>query len=683
MPRAKVLRSVVLSLAVPSSAVPSTAVPNTAVPNTAVPNTVFPGPAVLRLAASYLVVLGIGVLCLGGCRNATIFGREAVWPKPASGAIVSEHPLATQVGLDVLDKGGNAADAAVATALALAVVYPQAGNLGGGGFALYVPHVGAPQSVDFREVAPGAARAEPYLAADGKLVPERSLRGPLAVGVPGSPAGLAALLESCGSGLYTLSELCAPAIELARKGFAVDAWLARDLARPGLRESMNAAARSVFYPRGRPLREGDRLVQPDLAQTLERFAREGPRGFYSGPVADKIVRAVGAASIPSPEKGGAIGDGTGKGWITAADLAQYQAKARAPLKGWFRGMEIVTMPPPSSGGLVLLQALGILEGLPLDTDRMEALAAHAIEEQKHAATTTDVPGLSERMVHWWIEAFRASFADRAETMGDPDFVRVPVRELLSTDWIAERRVKIGEMADVDVVPWRPAGPEGTQPAGTTHEGTTHEGTQTTHFSVLDSAGNACAVTTTLNELFGSGILVDGAGFLLNNELDDFAIQSGAPNMFGLVGGAANAIAPHKRPLSSMTPTVLRDGGHANVMVLGSPGGPRIITAVAQVLLRTLVLGQTLEDAVRAPRLHQQWSPKETRFEPAFDPEIVAALQTRRKQPVAKNDSRFASVQAIRLTQLGGEPEVVSDPRRGGNGAVQGKKPTTPARPPNQ
>jgi gamma-glutamyltranspeptidase/glutathione hydrolase len=579
---------------------------------------------------------------------------------------VSEHPLATQVGIDVLDRGGNAADAAVATALALAVVYPQAGNLGGGGFALYVPHVGAPAAFDFREAAPLAASAEPYLGADGKLVAERSLRGPLAVAVPGSPAGLALLLEESGSGRFTLSDVCGPAIALAREGFAVDAWLARDLASNSVRDGMNAAARAVFYPRGRALREGDRLVQADLAATLERFAREGPRGFYSGPVADRIVRTIDAGTIPLPEKGGALRGGTGKGWITGADLAQYQAKQRTPLKGWFRGMEIVTMPPPSSGGLVLLQSLGILEGLPLDTDRMETLAAYSIEAQKNVTTTTDVPGLSERMVHWWIEAFRAAFADRAETMGDPDFVDVPVAELLAPEWIAGRRVKIGEMADVAVEPWKPAA---------------REGTQTTHLSVLDAEGNACALTTTLNETFGSGTMVEGAGFLLNNEMDDFAIQSGTPNLFGLVGGAANALAPRKRPLSSMAPTVLRDGGHANVMVLGSPGGPRIITAVAQVLLRTIVLGQTLEEAVAAPRLHQQWSPKETRFEPAFDAGIVAALQTRRNQPAERSKTRFASVQAIRLPQPGGEPQVVSDPRRGGNGAVQGRTPSTPARPP--
>ncbi len=636
-----------------------------------------------RRTLATLVVL-LATFTFPACRNATVFGREAVWPTPEHGAVVSEHPLATEVGIDVLDRGGNAVDAAVATALALAVVYPQAGNLGGGGFALYVPHVGTPQAIDFREVAPIVARAEPYLGTDGKPVAERSLFGPLAVAVPGSPAGLAALLEANGSHQFTLSDLCAPAIELARKGFKVDAWLAHDLMHAGLRESMNAAARSIFYPRGRALREGEVLVQTDLAQTLERFAREGPRGFYTGPVADALVREVARSAIPKPERGGNVGDGTGKGWITSADLSQYQARLRAPLKGWFRGMEIVTMPPPSSGGIVLLQSLGILEGLPLDTDRIEALSAHAIEEQKHAAITTDVPGLSEHMVHWWIESFRAAFADRAESLGDPDFVRVPVNDLLSTEWIAERRIGIGETANLDVAPWKNMQEGSHEPAqsGATPAGALHEGNQTTHLSVLDAHGNACAITTTLNALFGSGILVEGAGFLLNDEMDDFSIQHGSPNMFGLVGGAANEIAPRKRPLSSMMPTVLRDGGHANVMVLGSPGGPRIITSVAEVLLRTLVLGQTLEEAVSAPRMHQQWSPKETSFEPGFDEAITAALQNRRGQPVTKSTTRWSSVQAIRLTKIGGTPEAVSDPRRGGSGAVQGEKPSTPARPPD-
>lgn len=599
------------------------------------------------------------------CRGATEFGREAVWPTPKRGAVVSEHPLATQVGLEILDDGGNAADAAVATALALAVVYPQAGNLGGGGFALYVPHSGAARAFDFRETAPAAARSEPYLDEFGRFVPDRSLFGPLSVAVPGSPAGLQRLLDEAGSGRFTLAQLCRPAIELARKGFDVDPWLARDLVADGVREAMNPAARAVFYPHGRPLRVGERLVQPDLARTLALFAENGAPGFYKGSVADAIVREISRGRIPHEDKGGAIGDGSGKGWITHEDLALYTVKERAPLKGWFKGLEIVTMPPPSSGGIVLVQALGILEGLPLDTDRSETLAAHAIEMGKGAPISTDTPGLSERMVHWWIEALRAAFADRAETMGDPDFVKVPIEELTSPSWIAERRIGIGESARVDVKPWQ-------APA--------REGGETTHLSVLDSSGNACSLTTTLNTTFGSKTMVEGAGFILNDEMDDFAVLSGTPNEYGLVGGAANAIAPRKRPLSSMTPTVCREGGHANVLVLGSPGGPRIITAIAQVLLRMLVLDQTLDEAVRAPRLHQQWSPKETIFEREFDPLIVGALGNRRGHPVTFSKTRFASVQAIALDAVGGTPVTVSDPRRGGSGGTQGGTPSKPAVP---
>ncbi|MDZ4774539.1 MAG: gamma-glutamyltransferase family protein [Planctomycetota bacterium] len=605
------------------------------------------------------------VVVASACRSATVFGREAVWPTPKKGAVVSEHPLATQVGLEILDAGGNAADAAVATALALAVVYPQAGNLGGGGFALYVPHSGVARAFDFRETAPAAAKSELYLDGRGRFVPDRSLVGPLSVAVPGSPAGLAALLEKSGSGRFSLAQLCEPAIEFARKGFEVDAWLARDLVAEGLRESMNAPARALFYPGGRPLKVGDRLVQPDLARTLTVIAEKGANGFYRGALTDLIVREIERGRIPRGDLGGAIGDGSGSGWITREDLASYTVKERAPLKGWFRGLEIVTMPPPSSGGIVLVQALGMLEGLPLSTDRNETLAAHGIEKEKGASTSTDTPGLSERMVHWWIESLRAAFADRAETMGDPDFVSVPIAALTSPAWIAQRRIEIGESARVDVEPWHP-------PA--------REGGETTHVSVLDDEGNACSLTTTLNTTFGSKTMVEGAGFFLNDEMDDFAIQAGTPNGFGLVGGTANAIQPSKRPLSSMTPTVLRDGGHANVMVIGSPGGPRIITAVFQVLLRVLVLEQSFADAVRAPRLHQQWSPKETLFEKGFDPTIVGALVNRRGHPVSFAKGSFASVQVVALDAVGGEPITVSDPRRGGNGATQGRSPSKPALP---
>lgn len=583
------------------------------------------------------------------CSGPAEIGREAEWDPPQQGAVVSEHPAATEIGLSMLRRRGNAADAAVATALALAVVYPQAGNLGGGGFALWVPHTGLSVALDFREVAPAAARPEIYLGADGQPVPERSTRGPISVAVPGSPAGLFELHRRFGRLPFEL--VAAPAIALAREGFAVDAWLARDLAQPGVYEEFNDAARQLFFPRGKPLQVGDRLVQPELARTLERLASDGPGAFYTGPVADAIVGALALEAIPSRDKGGAIGSGYGAGWIVHADLRGYVVRDRAPLVGWFRGNEIVTMPPPSSGGVALLQTLGVLEGLPLDPERDRAVAARRFETDRPPGG--DDPGLSDRMAHWWIEALRGAFADRAEHLGDPDFATVPVAELLAPTAIAARRVAIGEVARTTVAPTRVA----------------REGGETTHLSVLDYDGNAVSLTTTLNTTFGSGILVRGGGFLLNDEMDDFAPAGGKPNVYGLVGGEANAVRPGKRPLSSMTPTVVRAGGHANVIVIGSPGGPRIITAVTQVLLRVLVLGESLENAVKAPRLHQQWSPAETVFEPEFDARTVESLEKRFGQPVKRTVLHFGSVQAILVDRVGGMPVAVSDPRRGGSGGV--------------
>lgn len=622
--------------------------------------------AVPRLAARLSIVGAVVAVVVGtvlsACASRGTLQPAARWRAPKLGAVASEHPLATEVGLSILDRGGNAADAAVATALALAVVYPQAGNLGGGGFALWVPHVGDARAFDFRETAPAAANASLYVGSDGKPLASRSLRGPFSVGVPGSPRGLHELWRACGSRRLTFGELVAPALRLAREGFTVDAWLARDLAAPETRARMNAFARQVFYPGDRPLREGEQLRQPDLASTLELIALQGPDAIYNGRIAEAIVAELAAVPVP-PDAAGAAPDRPE--WMTLADLSRYEVHERPPLHGWFRGMEIVTMPPPSSGGIVLLQALGILEGMPLDAEKNRSALARAIEREKGGPAGVDSPFLDERMAHWWIEAARCAFADRAGHMGDPAFHAVPTKELLSSEWIARRRVAIGENADPSVPAWRPA----------------PEGSETTHLSVLDKSGNAVSLTTTINEYFGSGILVRGAGFFLNDEMDDFALQAGIPNQFGLVGGAANRLEPGKRPLSSMTPTVVRDGGHANVMVLGSPGGPRIITAVLQVLLRVLVLEQTMEEAVAAPRLHQQWSPIATVFESGFDPEIVSALENRRGHEVEVKSGTFGSVQAIWLRTVGGVPIAVSDPRRGGAAGVQGEGISTPTRPP--
>ncbi|MDP6762423.1 MAG: gamma-glutamyltransferase [Planctomycetota bacterium] len=560
------------------------------------------------------------------------------------GAVVSEHPLATAVGLEVLGRGGNAADAAVATALALAVCLPQAGNLGGGGFAVHVAPSGEAWALDFRETAPSSADPAHYLDEAGEHVPARSISGALAIGIPGSPHGLFELHRRRGSGRLAFAELVAPAIRLAREGFPVDPWLARDLARPRVLEKMNAAARAVFYPGGAPLAAGERLVQPDLARTLERYAREGPDGFYRGSVAAAVVREV----LRTPVPGAGL---PAPGTLTPEDLSTYRSVERPALRGRFRGHELVTMPPPSSGGPVVLSVLGVLDGLPLEGE---------------LDPESGDPG--ERAVHWWIEAMRQAFADRARHMGDPDFYPVPTDALLSPGWIAARRVAIGERADPQVAPWEPSVPA--------------ESEQTTHLSVVDRAGGALAMTTTLNASFGCGAMVQGCGFLLNNELDDFAISAGAPNMFGLVGSAANAIRPGKRPLSSMSPTVVLGPDGRVRLVLGSPGGPRIITATLQVLLRTLVGGQELWTAVRSPRLHQQWSPPRTLFEATagftWDAGLVEAL-VERGHPVQAVDRRFGSVQAIWVD--GRTVTACSDPRRGGAGGTEGAGLARPARPP--
>lgn len=608
----------------------------------------------------------LGLLALGwvvsACRAADPFGEEPGVPRPATGAVVSEHPLATRAGLEILANGGNAADAAVATALVLSVVYPQAGNLGGGGFAVWVPREGDPTTLDFRELSPSGYIPELYLDASGELVPERSLATPLAVGVPGTPAGLYELYRQYGSKAEGLAfaDLCEPAIRLARDGFQVDAWLARDLRSRGSRARLEAdpGARELFYPGGAPLGEGQLLMQPRLAATLERLARGGSKAFYSGPIAEAIVQSLRAAD----ERAGIV---AGSRSMTLEDLASYKVVERKPLVGRFRGYEVISMGPPSSGGLVLLQVLAVLNGFPLDAERAAALAAFELGDDPSSTES----GVSPRHVHWWIEALRMAFADRAMHLGDPDKYAVPVGSLLSASWVARRRVSIGEHARPNVAPWAP------DPAP--------ESDQTTHLSVLDEDGNAVSLTTTLNTSFGSGILVAGAGFLLNNELDDFSIQAGKPNTYGLVGGEANQLAPRKRPLSSMTPTVVRGSDGAVRLVIGAPGGPKIITAVLQVVLRVLVLEQDLESAIRAPRMHQQWKPQETVFEEGWPLALIEALGNRHGQPTRTiPNGRFGSVQGI-LVQPDGQVQSFSDARRGGVGGVQGEPLPQPAAPATQ
>ncbi len=581
------------------------------------------------------------------CRAADPFDQNEQLATPRHGAVVAEHPLAAQVGVTILNMGGNAADAAVATALALAVVYPQAGNLGGGGFALWVPHEGPPWSLDFRETTPAGYATELYLDAKGAVIGDRSLSTPLGVGVPGSPQGLFELYKTHGSKSLSFAALCAPAIALAHDGFPVDSWLARDLRKESAKGRLMAdpAARSLFYPAGEPLSEGEILVQPALARTLERYARGGQAAFYSGPTANAVVRTL----IEADKRLGHI---VGDRHMTTQDLADYRVQVRKPLVGWFRGHQIISMGPPSSGGLALLQVLAILDGFPLDDDRNKVRR----DQELGVPVAAEACGLSARSTHWLVEAMRRAFADRAQHLGDPDFVDVPLDELLAPEWIADRRISIGERSDPGVHAWRAAAPR--------------ESFQTTHLSVLDRHGNAVSMTTTLNTSFGSGILVADAGFLLNNELDDFSLAPGVPNTYGLIGAEANRLLPGKRPLSSMTPTVIREGGGRVSLVIGSPGGPRIITAVMQVILRVLVYEQSLEDAITAPRLHQQWKPEWTRLEGGWPASVLETLESQHGQELrVEPKSTFGSVQGIRVLS-NRELEAVSDPRRGGRAVVQ-------------
>lgn len=589
-------------------------------------------------------------LALWGCSAVSAIDTAPRWPTPIRGMVVSEHPLATAVGRSVLEDGGNAADAAVATALALAVVYPQAGNLGGGGFAVWVPHDGEPRALDFRETAPRSGRADRYRV-DGRVDAGLSQTGALAVGVPGSPAGLWELHLKLGSGRFDFEDLAAPAIALANDGFAVDVHLESALRSQKVRARMerSPAARRTFYPGGIPLRQGQLLVQPELGRTLRTFAQAGPRAFYRGDNAERLVREVDRLMRE---------DDLGGGWIDAEDLAGYRPVWRTPLRGWFRGREIVTMPPPSSGGILLLQVLSVLEGLPLEAERERVLetASFAGTDLSHRGYGPAL-GIDDRILHWWIEALRWAFAGRAEYMGDPDFVDVPVRELLSPEWIATCRVSIEAEATPDLKPWLPDLPP--------------ESTETTHLSVLDEDGNAVSLTTTLNSSFGSGVVVEGGGYLLNNEMDDFALPDGVANQFGLVGSSANWPAPNKRPLSSMTPTVVRDGGSVVTIVIGSPGGPRIISSVIGVLLRILLFEEDLETAVAAPRVHQQWRPPHSEFEAGWDRTLIESLATRRGHEVRIVEKPWASVQVIQCP-VGGEPIGVSDSRRGGAALAQRK-----------
>ena len=494
------------------------------------------------------------------------------------GMVVAQEAQAARIGADILRRGGNAVDAAVATGFALAVTYPRAGNIGGGGFM--VIHLAAGRrniAIDYRETAPAATTRDVFLDAKGDADPDKSRSSGLAIGVPGTVAGLALAHRKYGSGRLTLAQLIAPSIALARNGFIIEGDLADTLASARPLFARWPASAKVFLKDGAILSAGEKLVQSDLANSLELIARHDARGFYEGPVAEGIVKAVRDAG----------------GRMTLEDLRSYRAIERAPVRGTYRGYVIISMPPPSSGGVHLIEMLNILEGFP----------------------SAQLAAKSDLAPHLMVEAMKRAYADRAEFLGDPDFVDVPVKKLTSKDYAARWRAGIDS---------KRATPSMTIGAG---KPAPREGENTTHFSVVDRHGNAVANTYTLNLNYGVGLVADGTGILLNNELDDFAAKPGVPNAFGLVGGDANAPGPRKRPLSSMTPTIVLKNGKP-FLVTGSPGGSRIITATLQIIINVIDRGMTIADAVTAPRIHHQWLPDEVRVERAVSDETAQSLVKR-------------------------------------------------------
>ncbi|EIS6336670.1 gamma-glutamyltransferase [Salmonella enterica] len=527
--------------------------------------------------------------------------------RATQGMVASVDVMATQVGVDILKQGGNAVDAAVAVGYALAVTHPQAGNLGGGGFMLLRTKDGATTAIDFREMAPAGATRDMFLDEQGNPDSKKSLTSPLASGTPGTVAGLSLALEKYGS--LPLNSVVRPAIKLAQEGFIVNDALADDLKTYGsevLPHHENSKA--IFWKDGEPLKKGDKLVQQDLANSLTMIAENGPDAFYKGDIARQIAQQM--------QQNG--------GLITTDDLAAYQAVERTPVSGEYRGYQIFSMPPPSFGGIHIVQILNILENFDMN---------------KYGFGSADA-------IQIMAEAEKYAYADRSEYLGDPDFVNVPWQALTSKTYAKS----IAGQIDINKA----------KPSSEIRPGklAPYESDQTTHFSVVDKDGNAVAVTYTLNTTFGTGIVAGNTGILLNNQMDDFSAKPGVPNVYGLVGGEANAVGPKKRPLSSMSPTiVVKDG--KTWLVTGSPGGSRIITTVLQMVVNTIDFGMNVAEATNAPRFHHQWLPDELRVEKGFSPDTLKLLE-QKGQKVALKEA-MGSTQSI-MVGPDGELYGASDPR---------------------
>ncbi len=529
-----------------------------------------------------------------------------------NGMVVSASLLASQIGVDIMKSGGNAIDAAVATGFALAVTYPQAGNIGGGGFLVAHLADGRDLSIDFRETAPSAANRDMYLDENGEVIKNMSLRSHRASGVPGSVAGLLTAWRDYGSGNITLKQLLKPTIVLAKNGFMISDKFAQNLNNHrSLFKKDDGASKVFIRTDALPWKAGDLLIQKDLSKTLQQIAKYELDGFYGGKTAKLIIEEM----------------KSGNGIITLKDLKSYNSKLRAPIIGTYKKYDVVSMGPPSSGGILLVQMLNMLENSVLDSLNFN----------------------SADYIHLLTEVERRAYADRAEHLGDSDYWDVPIEMLTSKDYAHERAHNISSGK---------ATPSTGVFAG---DPTAYESRETTHYSVIDKDGNAVSVTTTLNTSFGSGILVDGAGFFLNNEMDDFSVKPGTPNIFGLVGNKANAISPYKRPLSSMTPTiVLKD--NKPFIIVGSPGGSTIITTVLQTILNVIEYDMDISVAVAAPRVHSQWLPDVIMTEPeAMSDSVLKELESRGHKIISYKWGYIGSANSILINKEGyyGGP----DPRR--------------------
>jgi gamma-glutamyltranspeptidase/glutathione hydrolase len=550
-------------------------------------------------ASAVLWLASVGALAQAE-QGAIYSERDVIHPVYGRhGMVATQEEAATRIGLEVLQHGGNAVDAAVTVGFALAVTLPRAGNLGGGGFMLvHEAASGETVAIDYREKAGGNASRDMFLDEQGEADPEKSRYSGLAVGVPGTVAGMALALERYGT--ISLAQALAPAIRLAGQGIIVSEDLAASLDGAGdLLRRWPSSTRIFAKAGGAAYQPGDTLAQRDLAASLRLIAEQGPSAVYRGPIGQKIVAAVARAG----------------GHLTITDLRSYDAVVREPVRGDYRGYEIVSMPPPSSGGVHVVQILNTLEGFPIGSFG-------------HNGAET---------IHLMTEGMKSAYADRSEYLGDPDFVAVPVSALTSKAYAAHLR----DLID----------PNRARPAVEIKPGdlTSFESPDTTHFSIVDAAGNAVANTYTLNFSYGTGLVAEGTGILLNNELDDFSAKPGVPNAYGLIGGDANAVGPNKRPLSSMSPTiVLREG--RPFLVTGSPGGSRIITTVLQIIMNVIDHGMNIAEATYAPRIHHQWLPDELRIEEGLSPDTVRLLE-QMGHKVTVQDA-MGSTQSIMVTEAG-------------------------------